>query len=487
MVASSPVYPGMRKNSVLAVLCGIVAMTVLDLSVVNVALPSIQRDLNVGSSDLQWVVVAYGVAVAGFLLVGGRLGDLLGHRRVLVIGVGVLMVASFAGGVSGTFGLLVAARAGQGLGAALAAPNALGILSRTFAEGPERNRALGILGAAAGTAAIGGSIAGGLLVQAAGWPWVFFLNVPLGATLIVLALTRIPPDAGRTDRTRLDPAGALTLTTGLATLAFGVHESVAGGWLSVHTIVPVLGGVALLAAFALIESHVRAPLIPLATLTRPTLAFANAAAGLLWASFLGLIYSATLFVQQVLHWSPLAAGASTVPIAVLSLGVSAVIAPRLITRIGAPPALALGMAIQALGLLLLLRVPAHAHYLSALAPAYSIVGIGLGLAQVAVQIAAFADVAADEAGLAGGALETAREMGGAVGLALLVSLAVGGATDLTDAFHRSMLGGAVFAGLGALVAGTLLHRANVRATTTDRGRSETLDPESPAPGTRTLT
>ncbi len=483
MVASAPVYPGMRKNSVLAVLCGIVAMTVLDLSVVNVALPSIQRDLNVGSADLQWVVVAYGVAVAGFLLVGGRLGDLLGHRRVLVIGVGVLMAASFAGGVSGTFGLLVAARAGQGLGAALAAPNALGILSRSFAEGPQRSRALGIFGAAAGTAAIGGSIAGGLLVQGAGWPWVFFLNVPLGATLIVLALTRIPPDAGRTDRTRLDLAGALTLTTGLATLAFGVHESVAGGWLSGHTIGPVLGGVALLAAFALVESHARTPLIPLATLTRPTLAFANAAAALLWASFLGLIYSATLFVQQVLHWSPLAAGASTVPIAVLSLGVSAVIAPRLITRIGAPPALALGMAIQALGLLLLLRVPAHAHYLSDLAPAYSIVGIGLGLAQVAVQIAAFADVAADEAGLAGGALETAREMGGALGLALLVSLAVGGATDLTDAFHRSMLGGAVFAGLSAVVAGTLLHRASVRARTTVRDPSETLDPQSTAPGT----
>jgi len=157
MVAAAPVYPGMRKISVLAVLCGVVAMTVLDLSVVNVALPSIQRDLNVGSADLQWVVVAYGVAVAGFLLVGGRLGDLLGHRRVLVIGVGVLMVASFAGGVSGTFGLPVAARAGQGLGAALAAPNALGILSRTFAEGPHRNRALGIFGAAGGTAAIGGS------------------------------------------------------------------------------------------------------------------------------------------------------------------------------------------------------------------------------------------------------------------------------------------------------------------------------------------
>lgn len=176
----------------------------------------------------------------------------------------------------------------------------------------------------------------------------------------------------------------------------------------------------------------------------------------------------------MLHWSPLAAGASTIPIAVLSLGVSAVIAPRLISRISAPPALALGMAIQALGLLLLLRVPAHANYLSDLAPAYSIVGIGLGLAQVAVQIAAFADVAADEAGLTGGALETAREMGGALGLALLVSLAVGGATDLTDAFHHSMLGGAAFAGLSALVASTVLYRAGQRA---DAVRRPTNSPD----------
>jgi len=446
----------MTKNSSLAVLCGVCAMTVLDLSVVNVALPSIQRDLNVGSSDLQWVVVSYGVAIAGFLLLGGRLGDLLGHRRVLVIGVGILMVASFAGGVSGTFGMLIGARAGQGVGAALAAPNALGILSRTFAQGPERNRALGIFGAAGGTAAIGGSIAGGLLVQGAGWQWVFFFTLPLGAVLIALVLTRIAPDADRVDRTRVDLAGALTLTAGLAALAFGVHESVDGGWLSARTLAPVSGGLTLLTAFALVESHVRRPLVPLATLTRPTLAFANAAAGLLWASFLGLIYSATLFVQQVLHWSPLAAGASTIPIASLSLGVSAVIAPRLITHIGGPPALALGMTTQALGLLLLLRVPAHANYLTDLVPAYSIVGIGLGLAQVAVQIAAFTDVADDEAGLAGGALETAREMGGALGLALLVSLAVGGATDLTDAFHRSVLGAAGFAAISAVVAGTLL-------------------------------
>jgi MFS family permease len=444
------------KNFVLAVLCGVAAMTVLDLSVVNVALPSIQASLHASPADLQWIVVAYGVSVAGFLMLGGRTGDLAGHRKVLVTGIGVLAAASLAGGLSGTLGILIAARAGQGLGAALAAPNALAILSRTFAEGPERNRALGIFGAAGGTAAIAGSILGGLLVQGPGWQWVFFLNVPLGAVLAGLVLARVPADAPRPRRARPDVGGAAALTAGLVAATFGVYESVSSGWLSAQTLVPFLGGLGLLAAFVAIEAHVATPLIPLATLRKRSLLAANLTAGLLWASFLGLIYEATLFTQQVLHYKPLAAGSATIPIAVLSLTVSAKVAPKVIAVIGAAKTLAIGMTILGAGLLLLTRVPTDASYLADILPAFSIVGIGLGFAEVAIQIAAFTGVGQNEAGLAGGAVETSREMGGALGLALLVSIALSGTTNGTEAFHRSALTAAIFAAASALAAITLL-------------------------------
>lgn len=456
MSQNAPDPVTLSKNAVLAVMCGVVAMTVLDLSVVNVALPSIQADLDAAPADLQWVVVIYGVVVAGFLLLGGRTGDLIGHRRVLVIGIGVLAAASLIGGLSGELGLLIAARAGQGLGSALAAPNALAILSLTFPEGTERNRALGIFGAAGGTAAIAGSVIGGLLVQGPGWEWVFFVNVPLGAVLVGLVLIRVPADRSAAERRRTDVVGAAALTAGLLSVAFGVHESVGAGWLSAHTLVPVLGGVALLVAFIIIESKVSAPLVPLGTLRKRSLLAANLAAGLLWASFLGLIYEATLFVQQVLDFSPLAAGSSTIPIAVLSLGISARVAPVVVDRIGAAATLAIGMATQGGGLLLLVRVPADANYPVDILPAYVIVGVGLGFAEVAVQIAAFAGIDQDEAGLAGGAIETSREMGGALGLAVLVSVALSGSADATEAFHRSVLVAAVFAMASAVVALTLL-------------------------------
>jgi MFS family permease len=457
--AARPGLIGMSKNWILAVLCGVVAMTVIDLAVVNVALPSIQADLHAKAADLQLIVVVYGVLIAGFLLLGGRAGDLAGHRRVMVVGIAILAAASLLGGLSTSLAMLVAARAGQGFGAALAAPNALAIISRTFAEGPERNRALGIFGAAGGTAAIVGSVLGGLLVEGPGWQWVFFLNVPLGAALAALVFARVPADRPAEKRDgRTDLGGALALTVGLMAVTFGVHESIESGWISAPTLVPLLGGLAALGAFLAIEGRVAAPLIPLQTLRRPSLVAANIAAGLLWASFLGLIYEATLFVQQVLGYSPLAAGSSTIPIAVISLAVSAVLAPRVIDRVGPARTLAAGLAIQGAGLLLLRGAGADASYLGDLFPAYCLVGFGLGFAQVAVQIAAFVGIESHEAGIAGGAVETAREMGGALGLALLVSIALAGASGEADAFHRSLIGAAAFAGLGALVAATLLRR-----------------------------
>jgi MFS family permease len=361
--------------------------------------------------------------------------------------------------LSGSLDALIVARAGQGFGAALAAPNALAILSRAFAEGPERNRALGIFGAASGIAAILGSVCGGLLVQELGWQWVFFINVPLGAVLAGFAWARVPVDAPHRKTARTDFGGAVTLTAGLIGITFGVHESIGAGWLSAQTLVPLLGGLGLLGAFVAVEAHVGSPLIPLAALRKRSLMFANLCAGLLWASFLGLIYEATLFTQQVLHYSPLAAGSATVPIAVLSLGISAKVAPKVITRFGAAKILAIGMTILGAGLLLLTRVPSDASYPVDIFPAFSIVGLGLGFAQVAMQIAAFAGVERDEAGLAGGAVETSREMGGALGLALLVSVALRGTTNGTEVFHRSVLAAAAFAAASAVVAILLLRPA----------------------------
>lgn len=447
------------KNAVLAVLCGVIAVAVIDLSVVNVALPSIEAELGVSPASLQWVVVTYGIAVAGLLMLGGRLGDLFGHRRMLAGGLAVLTAASALGGFADSLTVLILARAGQGVGAALAVPNALGILSRTFAEGPERTRALGVFGAAGGTAAIGGSILGGLLVEGPGWPWVFFVNVPLGVAIVAAALRAVPADAGELARHgRIDLVGAVTLTVGLAALAFGVHQSVEHTWLSAATLAPLALGAAALAAFGIAESRAAEPLVSLRTLGKPSLLWANVTSALMWASFLGLIYAATLFTQQVLGWSPLAASSSTIPMAVLSIVANAIVAPRIMTRIGPAVTLAGGLLLMAAGLALLLRVPSDASFLTDLAPVYCVIGFGLGLAEVGSQVAAFTGIRGDEAGMAGGALETAREMGGALGLAVLTAAAVAGATG-TDSFHRSIAGGALLALLGSLVAATLLRRS----------------------------
>lgn len=472
----------MSKNHILALMCGVVVMTVIDLAIVNTALPSIQTDLGANPADLQWVVVIYGIFVAGFLLLGGRVGDLTGHRNVLIAGVAILAGASLLGGLAGSLAVLIVARAAQGLGAALAAPNALAIISQTFAEGPERNRAMGIFGAAGGAAAAFSSVPGGLLVQGPGWPWAFFINVPIGIVLVAL-VARMPTDPPRKKRARTDATGAIALTAGLMAVAFGVHETIDHGWLAWQTLLPLLGGLALLAGFVWHEGHARTPLIPLATLRKPSLVWANVASGLLWASFLGLIYQATLFTQQVQGWSPLAAGATGLPIALVSLTIAARVAPRCVNRIGAPRTLGLGLSIMAAGMALLARMPEQADYLADFVPAYVVVGLGLGLAEMAAPLAALTGVREGEAGLASGAVETSRELGGSLGLALIVSLALSGAVDGTDAFHRSVIGSAIFAAVGAVVALTALERAARQRRTTVVGNGSTKNgPNTVTPG-----
>jgi MFS family permease len=317
---------------------------------------------------------------------------------------------------------------------------------------------MGIFGAAGGAAAAFSSVPGGLLVQGPGWPWAFFINVPVGVVLVAL-VARMPADPPREQRARADAGGAVALTAGLMAVAFGVHETSDHGWLGWQTLLPLLGGVALLAGFVWHEGHARTPLVPLATLRKPSLVWANVAAGLLWASFLGLIYQATLFTQQVLGWSPLAAGATGLPIALVSLTIAARVAPRCVNRIGAARTLGLGLLIMAAGMALLARMPEQADFLVDFVPAYVVVGLGLGLAEMAAP-PALTGVREGESGLASGAVETSRELGGSLGLALIVSLALSGAVAGTDAFHRSVIGSAIFAAVGAVVALTLLRRAS---------------------------
>lgn len=455
---------------VLAVTCGTVFMTVLDLAVVNVALPQVQRDLQLPAQDVQWVVVAYGLAVGGFVLVGGRIGDLTGRRRALLAGLGLLSAASLAAGLAGSLTVLAVARAGQGLGAALAAPSALALLAAAYADGAARHRALGILGAAGGLAAATGSVLGALLVEGPGWRWIFFLNVPAGTALMLLIFIRVPADRLGGGLRQLDVSGAVCLCTAMSSIAYALHASVGHGGLAAQTLVAVGAALLLLAVFVRIENRAAAPLLAPAALRSPGARAAGLAIALTWAAFFGLIYELTLFLQQDLGYAPLQTGAAGLAIAIVSLTISSQLAPRALSRLGAARTLAIGQAAQATGMLLLLRAGDDASYPADLLPAYIVVAVGLGLSQVAAQVAVFQGTRDEDAGLTGGLVETCTELGGAAGVALTATVALHAtrhaaaagtpnAHALTSGFHAGVLVCAVLAALAAVV--SLLARADV--------------------------
>jgi EmrB/QacA subfamily drug resistance transporter len=463
----------LRPGAILALVCGAQFMVVLDIAIVNVALPSLQADLGVAQSDLQWVVITYGLTLGGFLLLGGRLADLFGRRNVLVGGLALFTASSLAAGLSDALGPLVAARAVQGLGAALAAPAALSILADTFREGAERNKALGIFGAVGGSAAAVGVIASGLLSSGPGWEWVFLINVPIGAGLIALALRFIPhsPPAAQGSA---DIPGALTVTGGLMAIVYAINKSVDEGWTSATTLGFLAGGAALLAAFVAIESRSRSPLLPLAMFRRRTLTTANAVAALVFASFSATIFQASLFMQQVLRYSAVRTGVAYLAIAVTAFVVAGAVAAKVVDRRGAGVALLIGQASAALGLLLLTRVPVDAAYWTDVFPGFLLLGIGIGFSGMAAQVAAFIGVENRVAGLAGGMVETAREVGGALGTAIVATVAIARsddvlaalgagpsarATALTEGFQRGSLVAAGFSLVAAVAAGVLLRRA----------------------------
>jgi EmrB/QacA subfamily drug resistance transporter len=443
-----------RKGLVLALCCLAQFMVVLDIAIVNVALPSIKVDLGLSESGLQWVVIAYGLMLGGFLLLGGRLGDLLGRRRILLTGLGLFTGASLLAGLARSTGLLIEARALQGFGAALIAPSALSILAVTFAEGRERNGALGIFGAIGGSAATVGVIASGLLTDGPGWRWIFFINIPVGVVLISLASRFLPPDRVAPSSRRFDAAGAAAVTAGLLLLVYGLNRGVSHGWATPMTLAVFGGAAVLLATFVRVESRSRSPLVPAVALRNRTMVAADLAAFLLFGAFFSFIFLVSLLLQQMLHYSPTQTGLAWLATSVTGFFAAGISGAKLVSSFGVRRLLILGMALGALGLLWLTRVPPEAGYVTDLLPSLLLLGVGIGLCAPTVQIAALSGVEGGAEGLASGLVETMREIGGAVGIAAVstVLVARSGGTAVMAGFHSAFVVTVIMAALCAVVA-----------------------------------
>jgi EmrB/QacA subfamily drug resistance transporter len=425
-------------------------MVGLDTAIVNVALPSIQHELGVGHSTLQWIVVAYGLLLGGFLLFGGRLTDQLGRRRVFVAGLVVFTVSSFVCGAAHDAGLLIGARAVQGFGAALIIPAALSLVAVTFPEGRDRNRALGIFGAVGGAAGSVGVVASGLLTAGPGWRWSFYINLPAGVVFIVLAVAFLAADRPADRTTRLDVAGATTVTGGLLLFVYALHHAASHGWVSVSSLVLFAAAAALLAAFVLIETRSAEPLVPPATVRNRTLVAANVTAFLAYSALLSFIFIASLLMQEALGYSPTRTGLSWLATTATVVAV-AMISARFVARFGVRWLLIAGLSLVTVGTLWLTRVPADATYVTDLLPAFLVVGVGFGLCGPAVQIGALSGVPSSAAGLASGLMETMREIGGAAGVAVVSTVLVAGSAGLAG-FHTAFAFIGVLAVLGVVSA-----------------------------------
>jgi len=397
-------------------------MTILDVSIVNVALPSIGKGLHFSSDNLQWVITAYAITFGGFLMLGGRAADLLGRRRVFVVGVVVFTVASFFCGLAWSEGVLIAARALQGLGAAIISPAALAIVMTTFDEGAERNKALGIWGAIGGGGAAVGVLAGGVLTKYLGWEWIFFVNVPVGA----LALTLTPPFVRESRAAREsspDVLGAVAVTAGLALLVYAVSTAPTHHWGSARTLILLVLSAAILLAFLVIEARAKDPLMPFRIFRIHTVAGANIAALLLGASMFANFFLLTLYVQDVLGWSALKTGITfiaTAGSAVLWAG----LAQALVTRLGAKVIMTIGFVGMIVGMAWYTQIPVHGSYWSDLLPGYLIIGFAIPFAFIPVSIAALAGIENQEAGIASGIFNTAQQIGGAIGVAVVSSVSI---------------------------------------------------------------
>ena len=457
-----------EKNLALVLLAMTQFVIVIDASIVNVALPSIGSHLHFSRDDLSWVVNAYTLTFGGFLLLGGRLADRLGRRRMFMIGLVVFSLASLAGGLAQSEAWLIVARAVQGLGAAMVSPAALSIITTTFAEGAERNRALGIWGAVAGAGGAAGVLLGGILTSGLSWRWVLFVNVPIGLAAASLAPRLLLESHGDEGTEGFDVPGAITVTAGLTLLVYAVVDAVNVGWGSTATLLRLAGSAALIAAFIVIERRQRHPLLPFSIFRLRTLRGANVVGLLIGMSLFSMFFFISLYLQDVLGFSPIKAGISYLPLAV-GIILSAGGASQLVTRVGFKTTLIAGLILIAGGLLWFshVRAPGGSYFADVLGPSL-LAAVGLGFAFVSVTIAAVAGVRADEAGLASGLINTSEQVGGALGLAILATLANSrtqsllhsGIHDtsvaLTKGFERAFLVGAGFALAGALLAALLI-------------------------------
>jgi EmrB/QacA subfamily drug resistance transporter len=423
-----------RKWLALALLATTQFVIVLDAAIVNVAIPSIGRDLKFSPENLTWIPNAYALTFGGFLLLGGRMADLLGRRRLFMYGLVLFSVASLLGGLSQSEAQLIAARALQGLGAALLAPSALSMVTNMFAEGAERNKALGVWGAVSGSGGAAGVLLGGVLTEYAGWEWVLWVNVPIGVIAALIA-PRLLDESRRESGTRhFDAIGAVTITAGLSLLVYALVDAVSAGWGSTKTIALLAISLTLIAVFVVLEQRSREPLVPFRIFRIRTITGSNLVGLLVGAALFAMFFFLSRYMQEVLGYSALKAGLSYLPLAVAII-VSAGIASVLVTRFGFKPILLAGMGLVTIALLWFGQVPVSGSYVSDLLGPMLIAAFGLGFAFVPVTIGAMSGVSEDESGLASGLINTSQQVGGALGVAVLGSIASSRTDDLLAAVH----------------------------------------------------
>jgi EmrB/QacA subfamily drug resistance transporter len=482
---SASILATRRGVLTLLLLCAVQFLDIVDSSIMNVALPSIRRDLGFSQQSLQWVLSGYLVTYGGFLLLGGRAADLLGRRRMLVAGTTMFAVCSLAGGLAPNAGTLVGARIAQGISAALMAPAGLSILTTTFTDERDRTRALGVWGAMSGLGAAVGVFGGGVLSSGPGWRWVLFVNIPVCVLIVAAALRLVPAGRVHGPRAGLDARGAILVTGGMLLGLYALVKAPATGWGAAHTIGELSTAVVLLAAFAVNERRARDPLFPFSILRVRGLAAADATQLIAFAGFLSMFFFVTLYMQNVLGYSPIRAGAAYLPVTagiILAAGLSS----QLILRTGTRPIIVGGTLAAAGGIYYLARVPATGSYLTDLLPGLVIMSVGLGAVFVTVTTAANAGVPSDKAGLAAGLLNTSLQLGSVLGLAVFSALATARTHHLlaehtaptralTAGFHRALLAASLSLLAAALIA--------LRAPNT---RAQTADPETAAPHSRLL-
>jgi EmrB/QacA subfamily drug resistance transporter len=441
MTQATDVGPDRKRWLALAVIVVAQFMVVLDIAIVNVALPSIRTDLHFSQESLQWVITAYAILFGGVLLLGGRLADVLGRRRLFVIGLAIFTVSSLLDGLAWSEGSLIAFRAVQGLGAALLSPAALSILTTTFKEGRERNLALGIWGAASGSGGAAGVLLGGALTSALSWSWIFFINIPVGLVVIAVTPWLLRESRAGLRHRHFDIAGAASITGGLMLLVYAMTRAAQHGWTSATSIALLAVSAALIGSFFLIESRSKAPLLPLRIFRLRTLSASNASGLLMGGAIFSQFFLLTLYMQEVLHYSAIKTGVAYIGLTVTIIAFSAV-SQALVTRIGVRRVLPLGLALSTVALILFAQLPVHGSYFTDLFPAFIISGLGLALAFVPMSIGALTGVRQADAGIASGLINTTQQIGGAIGVAVATTVA----TTFTVRYVDAHAGTTAFSG-----------------------------------------